>query len=87
MQALQELAEMAWRDRILGRSLERNSRLKPFDMILEALTGKSNAFGLDTVKAALVEDIFRHLEVIARPGYEPGRPKKLLENCLGQSLQ
>ena len=40
------------------------------------LKGKSDAFGLDTVKAVLVEDIFRHLEVTAHPGYEPGRPKR-----------
>jgi CRISPR-associated protein Csc3 len=76
MQALTELAKMGWRDRIIGRSLERNSLLKPFDMMLDALKGKSDAFDLNTLKAALVEDIFRHLEVIASQEYKPGRTKR-----------
>jgi CRISPR-associated protein Csc3 len=76
MQALTELAKMGWDDRIIGRSLERNSLLKPFDMILDALNGKSDAFDLNTLKAALVEDIFRHLEVIASQEYKPGRTKR-----------
>src|SRR5919108_4868789 len=76
MQALTELAKIGWRDRIIGRSLERNSLLKPFDMILDALKGKSDAFDLNTLKAALVEDIFRHLEVIASQEYKPGRTKR-----------
>jgi CRISPR-associated protein Csc3 len=76
MQALTELAQVGWHDRIIGRSRERNSLLKPFDMILDALKGKSDAFNLDTLRASLVEDIFRHLEVIAPPGYKPGRTKR-----------
>ena len=76
VQALTELAKMGWRDKIIGRSLERNSLLKPFDMILDALKGKSDAFNLDTLRAALVEDIFRHLEVIASQDYKPGRTKR-----------
>ncbi len=39
-------------------------------MILDALKSKSDAFGLDTLRAALVEDIFRHLEVIAATGIQ-----------------
>lgn len=76
MQALCTLAEMAWRDRIIGRSLERNSLLKPFDMMLDGLDAKSEAFGLDTLRAQLVEDIFRHLEAIASEEYKPGRTKR-----------
>jgi CRISPR-associated protein Csc3 len=76
VQTLAELAKMAWRDRIRGRSRERNSLLKPFDMILDTLKVKSDAFDLDTMRAALVEDIFRHMEVIAPPGYKPGRQKR-----------
>jgi CRISPR-associated protein Csc3 len=76
MQALTDLATLGWRDRIIGRSLERNSLLKPFDMILEALKGKSDAFNVETLRAALVEDIFRHLEVIASQEYKPGRTKR-----------
>jgi CRISPR-associated protein Csc3 len=76
MQALVEVAKVAWRDRIRGRSRERNSLLKPFDMILDTLKGKSDAFDFDTMRAALVEDIFRHMEIIAPPGYKPGRQKR-----------
>ncbi len=73
---LQQLAEMAWEAHIIGRSLERNSLLKPFDMLLDGLEGKSEAFGLDTLRAQLVEDIFRHLEAIASEEYKPGRTKR-----------
>jgi CRISPR-associated protein Csc3 len=76
MQALTELAQVGRHDRIIGRSRERNSLLKPFDMILDGLKGKSDAFNLDTLRASLVEDIFRHLEVIAPPAYKPGRTKR-----------
>ena len=73
---LQKLAETAWDGRIIGRSLERNSLLKPFDMLLGGLEGKSEAFGLDTLRAQLAEDIFRHLEAIASEEYKPGRTKR-----------
>ncbi len=76
MQALRRLAEMAWEGHIIGRSLERNSLLKPFDMLLDALQDRSPAFGDDTLRAQLVEDIFRHLEVIAPDEYRIGRTKR-----------
>ncbi len=76
MEALEHLAAMAWEGHIIGRSLERNALLKPFDLILEALDNQSPAFGEDTVRAQLVEDIFRHLEAIAREGFRPGRTKR-----------
>ncbi|OIO94574.1 MAG: hypothetical protein AUK03_06575 [Anaerolineae bacterium CG2_30_64_16] len=73
---LQKLAEMAWDAHIIGRSLERNALLKPFDMLLDGLEGKSEAFGLDTLRAQLTEEIFRHLEAIASEEYKPGRTKR-----------
>ena len=76
MEQLETLARMAWADRIIGRSLERNSLLKPFDMLLEGLEKKPEAFGLDTLHAQLMEDIFRHLEAIASEEYKPGRTKR-----------
>ena len=76
MKQLKTLAEVAWRDKIKGRSLERNSLLKPLDMILDGLEAKSEAFGLDTLRAQLVEDIFRHLEAIAPEEYKPGKGKR-----------
>jgi len=76
MEQLETLARMAWAGRIIGRSLERNSLLKPFDMLLEGLEKKPAAFGLDTLRAQLTEDIFRHLEAIASEEYKPGRTKR-----------
>jgi len=76
MEQLEALARMAWTGRIIGRSLERNSLLKPFDMLLEGLEKKPAAFGLDTLRAQLTEDIFRHLEAIASEEYKPGRTKR-----------
>ena len=76
MKPLQTLAEAAWRDHVIGSSLKRNSLLKPFDMMLDGLEAKSEAFGLDTLRAQLVEEIFRHLEAIAAEEYKPGRTKR-----------
>ncbi|MBX7237233.1 MAG: type I-D CRISPR-associated protein Cas10d/Csc3 [Caldilineales bacterium] len=76
MQQLESLAQVAWADHIIGRSLERNSLLKPFDMLLEGLERKPAVFGFDTLRAQLSEDIFRHLEAIASEEYKPGRTKR-----------
>jgi CRISPR-associated protein Csc3 len=77
MKQLEDLAVAAWRDRIVGRTIQnRNSLIKPFDMMLEGLEKKSEAFGLDTLRAQLTEDIFRHLEAIASEEYKPGRTKR-----------
>lgn len=76
MQPLQRLAEMAWEGHIIGRSLERNALLKPFDLILDALEDRSPAFGDDTLQAQLVEEVFRHIEAIAPEEYRPGRTKR-----------
>ncbi|MBL7064112.1 MAG: type I-D CRISPR-associated protein Cas10d/Csc3 [Anaerolineae bacterium] len=76
MEQLERLARMAWAGRIIGRSLERNALLKPLDMLLEGLEKKPEAFGLDTLRAQLTEDIFRHLEAIASEEYKPGRTKR-----------
>jgi CRISPR-associated protein Csc3 len=76
MKPLQTLAEAAWRDHIIGSSLKRNSLLKPFDMMLDGLEAKSEAFGLDTLRAQMTEEIFRHLEAIAADEYKPGRTKR-----------
>jgi len=76
MKPLQMLAEQAWRDKIKGRTLERNSLLKPFDMLLDGLEAKSEAFGLDTLRAQMAEEIFRHVQVVmAASGFTVGREK------------
>lgn len=75
MEQLQQLAQHAWAHRIKSSSLKRNALLKPFDMILTQLEEEPRPELRSTVRAALVEDIFAHLERIANPGFKPGRTK------------
>ena len=37
MDPLREMANLAWRERLRGDSLKRNSLLKPFDLVLDHL--------------------------------------------------
>lgn len=97
MKQLDDLAGTAWRDHIVGRNINnRNSLIKPFDMLLAGLEGKSEAFGLDTLRAQLSEEIFRHLEAIATEEYKPRRTKRekvkayvdlFFDDVLGQVYQ
>lgn len=76
MEQLERLARLAWDNRIIGRSLERNALLKPFDMLLEGLEKRPETFETDTLRAQLTEDVFRHIEAIASDEYKPGRTKR-----------
>ncbi|MCL4545361.1 MAG: hypothetical protein M1118_12315 [Chloroflexi bacterium] len=75
MDSLKQLAQHAWGHRIISSSLRRNSLLKPFDMILQQLEREPKPEARAWVRAALVEDIFGHLERIAPEGRKPGRTK------------
>jgi hypothetical protein len=75
VEPLQELAAQAWRGHIISSSLKRNSLLKPLDMILDQLEEEPKPEARATVRAALVEVIFGHLERIAPAGRKPGRTK------------
>ncbi len=76
VQELKTLAQIAWDAKIKGETLRRNSLLKPLDMILEKLSHRSEMLDLEVIKAALVEDIFAHLERIASEQYKPGATKR-----------
>jgi len=76
VQELKTLAQIAWDARIKGESLKRNSLLRPLDMILDKLSHRSEMLDLEVIKAALVEDIFAHLERIASEQYKPGATKR-----------
>ncbi len=81
--ALQQSAEIAWSNRIIGRSLERSSLLYGYDELLRKfiqLQG-SKTLDLETVKAAATQEIFDHLERLAKQkGYVIGRKKR--EACI-----
>jgi len=73
VEQLERLAQHAWKHRVFSSSLKRNSLLKPLDMILTQLEGEPKPEARGTVRAALVEDVFGHLERIAPAGRKPGR--------------
>jgi CRISPR-associated protein Csc3 len=76
VERLRQLARIARDYRIRGSvSWRRNSVLDPLDAIFEALEGKSEVLELGTIQAALVEDIFKHIESTADNNYKPGRAK------------
>lgn len=82
-QALQKSAEIAWSNRIIGRSLERSSLLYAYDELQRKFTQLqgSKTLDLETVKAAAAQDIFDHLERLAKQqGYNIGRKKR--EACI-----
>ncbi|HYN87172.1 MAG TPA: hypothetical protein VER55_01520, partial [Ardenticatenaceae bacterium] len=78
---LQELAALAWRAGLRGRSLEKNSLMTPLDEVLRKLTHASDAFDEPALRAAIVEDIFEYLQRVAGERYRPGRTK--FDACQG----
>lgn len=73
-QHLQELAEIAWKGGLKGKSLKKNSLMMPLDHVFQKLNQRSQAFDDDALKAVAAEDIFEYLERIADE-YKPGKRK------------
>ncbi|MCB0044305.1 MAG: type I-D CRISPR-associated protein Cas10d/Csc3 [Caldilineaceae bacterium] len=71
---LNRLAEMAWQNRLLGRTLKKSSLLFPVAEVFQRL-GYSGEADLETLRAATTQEIFDHLERIADDRYKPGRTK------------
>ena len=76
MEQLKTLAALAWEGKLKGESLKKNALMMPFDMAFEKLQHKSEVIDLETVQAALAEDIFAYLDRIAKEGYKPGGTKR-----------
>ncbi|HDQ71106.1 MAG TPA: hypothetical protein ENN19_03300 [Chloroflexi bacterium] len=74
-EVLQRLAEIAWAGGLRGRSLKKNSLMAPLDEIFKKLGHHSEAADVETLRAAIIEDIFEHLERIADFQYRPGQKK------------
>ncbi len=73
-QALKRLANIAWENGLRGRSLKKNSLMAPLDEIFKKLSLQSDAADIELLRAAATEDIFEHLERIAKK-YKPGKKK------------
>jgi CRISPR-associated protein Csc3 len=72
---LQRLAEIAWKDGLRGRSLEKSALLYPVSEVFAKLSHSGGHMDRDALKAAAVQDIFDHLYRIADDRYKPGRKK------------
>ncbi|MCP4165893.1 MAG: type I-D CRISPR-associated protein Cas10d/Csc3 [Chloroflexi bacterium] len=93
---LQQLAEVAWTGHLRGRTLERSSLLFPFNQVMEkmAYLHSSKALDAEVLKAAAAQDIFDHLERLAKQqGYTIGAKRMAasitfvngwFDNVLGQ---
>jgi hypothetical protein len=79
MQELRAMAVYAAENRIKGKTLKRNSLLKPLDIVLSELDrcpAPDNPNELALIRAGTKEMIFDHLERIAQPEYKVGRTKQ-----------
>jgi CRISPR-associated protein Csc3 len=72
---LQRLAEIAWKDGLRGRSLERSALLYPVNEVFAKLNQSGGQADREALKAAAVQDIFDHLYRIADDRYRPGKKK------------
>jgi CRISPR-associated protein Csc3 len=71
---LSRLAELGWKEKIKGKSLERNSLLYPVNELFDVLRKESSFLDRETLKATSVDKIFQHLARIADE-YKPGKTK------------
>lgn len=71
---LRDMATVAWSSRLLGRTLVRNSLLKPLDLILDQLE-RFPEESAERLRAASADEIFAYLDRISEPKFKPGRTK------------
>lgn len=79
MQELQAMAVYAAEHRIKGKTLKRNSLLKPLDIILNELDrcpAPDNSNELELICAGTKEMIFDHMDRISPSEYKLGRTKQ-----------
>jgi len=74
-EALERLAEIAWQNRLRGRSLEKSALLFPLDELFQKLGHAGGTADRDVLMAAATMDIFDHLSRIADDQFKPGRKK------------
>lgn len=72
---LQQLAEIAWKNGLRGRSLEKSALLYPVGEVFAKLSHTTGHVDREALRAAAVQDIFDHLYRIADDRYKPGKKK------------
>jgi CRISPR-associated protein Csc3 len=74
---MRQLAQIAWKHRLIGSSLAKHSLMTALDEVLQKFTRRSKAIehDIDALRAATVEDIFAYLERVTDSEYKPGRTK------------
>ena len=65
-EVLERLAALAWQGRLRGDSLERSSLLFPYNEVMQKLAQSGGALDLAVLKAAAAEDIYAHLNRLAK---------------------
>jgi CRISPR-associated protein Csc3 len=73
---LQRAAEVAWKNGLRGRSLDRSSLLYPVNEVFAKLNQSGGHVDREALKAAAAQDIFDHLYRIADDRYKPGQKKR-----------
>jgi CRISPR-associated protein Csc3 len=76
---LQYLANVAWEERLRGRSREKNSLMAPVDEIFKKINQRSDAFDEEALRALIAEDMMEHIVRATEAKYRPGFEKQMLK--------
>lgn len=76
MKALQQMAQLAAENHIMGSSFKRNSLLKPLDIILDNLERYPDESMREVVEKGSAEQIYEHIRRIAKGEFKPGKTKQ-----------
>jgi CRISPR-associated protein Csc3 len=68
-QVIKELAKIGWQGKIKGRNLVRSSLMMPINKIFDKLRRQQQILDLETLRAAIITEIFTYLERTADPNY------------------
>ncbi len=72
---LKQLAALAWKYKLKGSTLKKNSLMFPVSEVFRKLRELDDIVDLETVKAATAQDIFDHIDRISEDRFKPGRTK------------
>jgi CRISPR-associated protein Csc3 len=61
---IKEMAAIAWKARIKGKSLERNSLMMPINKVFDQIRRQQHVLDLETLRAATITEVFTYLERI-----------------------
>jgi CRISPR-associated protein Csc3 len=74
---LRQLAQIAWKRRLIGRTLAKSSLMTALDEVLRKIGQQTRAVenDPDALKAATIADVFAYLERTSNPAYPAGKAK------------